>query len=254
MHKPYAKPYNLYPDLGYWFLLFIALVLAGFYISYFSVAFTIKESVIHIHFGVMALWVGMLITQPFLIKFKKLAWHRLLGKVSYVLVPLALGTSFLMVRYGYHTYTDRLALETVEGSARYSAAEVLHLAARNNALPFIYLFWMGLFYSLAIFHRKRSAAHARYMLATALTVLGPTVDRIFFIALDIAVFPFGIPVEVFAFVVIDMLLGYLLLKDYQQKRNPTTLLLCLSLYVGSQLLFFVVREAAWWQSFTAFAM
>lgn len=44
------KAYNLYYNLGYWFLLFIVLVVAGFYTSYFSVFFQPTAPLIHVHF------------------------------------------------------------------------------------------------------------------------------------------------------------------------------------------------------------
>jgi hypothetical protein len=84
------KSYNIYHNLGYWFLFLILLVLAGFYSSYFLVFFQPTPSIIHIHFTLMTLWIVMLIVQPFLIKYKKVAIHRMLGKISYVLVPLVL--------------------------------------------------------------------------------------------------------------------------------------------------------------------
>jgi hypothetical protein len=103
-NTPMPKSYDVYRNLGYWFLLLIALVFAGFYTTYFSVFLQPKASIIHVHFTLMALWIAMLITQPFLIKYSKLAIHRMLGKTSYVLVPLALVSSFLMVRYSYYHF------------------------------------------------------------------------------------------------------------------------------------------------------
>lgn len=62
-----------YHNLGYWFLLFIVLSFAGFYHTYFTKLLDIKTPIIHIHFLLMGLWISMLIVQPFLIKYKKLA-------------------------------------------------------------------------------------------------------------------------------------------------------------------------------------
>ena len=93
------KSYNVYYNLGYWFLLLIVLVFMGFYTSYFSVFFQPKAPIIHIHFTLMVLWIAMLITQPFLIKYKRVAIHRMLGKISYVLVPLVSASAFLMIRF-----------------------------------------------------------------------------------------------------------------------------------------------------------
>src|SRR5215218_4254434 len=96
------KTYNLYYNLGYWFLSLILLVVVGFYTTYLTVFFEPKDLILHVHFVLMALWIAMLITQPFLIKYKKRAAHRLLGKISYVLVPLVLISAFLMIRHGYY--------------------------------------------------------------------------------------------------------------------------------------------------------
>ncbi|MGZ5246809.1 MAG: hypothetical protein ACXWCR_06875, partial [Flavitalea sp.] len=93
---------SVYNNLGYWFLALIILVFAGFYSTYISVILEAQAPIIHIHFILMALWIAMLITQPFLIKYKKRDLHRKLGKVSYVLVPLVLISAFLMIRYSYY--------------------------------------------------------------------------------------------------------------------------------------------------------
>lgn len=252
--QPSSKIYNIYPNLGYWFLLFIALAFAGFYHTYFSILFTIKEPVIHIHFILMALWISMLITQPFLIKYKKLAAHRMIGKISYVLVPLALISSFLMIKYGYDAYTERLSEKVADGVPQYNRSEIMHLAAKANALPFVYFAWMGLFYSLAVINRKRSPVHARYMLAAALTILGPTVDRIFFLVFRVEQFPYGIPVETFTFLLIDLLLALLLIKDYRQKRQTKTLRTCLLIYVTGHILYFIIPDTMIWERFTTAIM
>src|SRR5687768_8868619 len=96
------KSYNFYYNLGYWVILLFVLTLIAFYSSYLSIIFRPTVPVIHIHFVLMTLWMMMLIAQPFLIKFKKLSVHRLLGKISYVLVPLVLTSAFFMMRHGYY--------------------------------------------------------------------------------------------------------------------------------------------------------
>src|SRR5438094_227069 len=94
---------NFYPNLGYWFLSFIVLVFAGFYYTYFSILFNPRPVIIHIHFSLMALWIAMLIIQPFLIKYKKRHLHKLIGRLSYFLVPLVLFFCFLVIRLEYYT-------------------------------------------------------------------------------------------------------------------------------------------------------
>ncbi len=122
----------------------------------------------------------MLITQPFLINFKKRAVHRMLGKISYVLVPLVLLSGFLMVRRTYHLLVEDLQQKAAQGLNQLNDNQILQQAAAYEAIAIFYLSWFALFYSLAIINRRKSAIHARFMLATALPLLGPTVDRIVF--------------------------------------------------------------------------
>jgi hypothetical protein len=243
-----------YHDLGYWFLLFVLLVFAGFYTSYFSILLQPKPAIIHIHFTLMALWIAMLITQPFLIKFKKLAIHRLLGKISYVLVPLVLSSGFLMIRYSYYHFIDGLQQQTVEGQDQFSKDQILQQAAVYEAIAFLYFTWFLLFYSLGVYNRRRTPVHSRYMLATALTLLGPTVDRIMFFVFKLEKLPGSIPIESVSFFIADVLLTILLLKDYKNKRPTKTLWTCLLIYLTGQLLYFTVPGTDLWQQFVTFIM
>ena len=245
------KVYNVYYNLGCWFLLLIVLVFAGFYTSYFSVFFQPTAPVIHIHFTLMVLWIAMLITQPFLIKYKKLAIHRMLGKISYVLVPLVLISAFLMIRYSYYNLINDLQQKAVQGLNQFTNNQVLQQAAVYEAIAFFYLFWFITFYSLAILNRRKTALHARYMMATALTLFGPTIDRIVFFNLKL---PAYIPYELPSLLIIDIILALLLLKDYKDKRPTKALWICLLIYVIGQALYFTIPYTTGWQHFVTFIM
>lgn len=240
------KTTNLYHNLGYWFILFIVLVIAGFYSSYLVVILQPKAVSLHIHFLLMMIWIALLITQPFLIKYKKRSLHRKLGRASYVIVPLALISGFWMMRNSYYlAVNDTIAKsETINTLGN---DVVMRSVADNIGLPFFYLLWFATFYILAIINRRRSSSHARYMVAAALTLLGPTIDRIFFIGFGISRFAGGIPVESAAFVIADLILVTLLVKDYQHKRPVKTLLVCLSIYVVGQVLYFTLPGTVAWQ-------
>lgn len=118
-----------YYNLGYWFLVFIVLAFAGFYTTYFTRIFEPTPAIIHIHFVLMALWLAMLIAQPFLIKYKKLQLHRLLGKVSYILVPLVLITGFILTRNEYYRKIAKLSEEALSGLKAYTQGDILKQAA-----------------------------------------------------------------------------------------------------------------------------
>lgn len=79
-----------YKNIVYFFLVISVIIFAGFYKSYFGLfpAFVAIKTIHHIHAFTLLLWLALLIIQPILIRQKKYKWHRILGKVSYVLVPL----------------------------------------------------------------------------------------------------------------------------------------------------------------------
>lgn len=241
-----------YHNLGYWFLLFIILVAAGFYTTYFSRLFEPAPAVIHIHFVLMVLWLMMLIAQPFLIKYKKLKWHRLLGKASYLLVPLILITAFILIRNEYYRNLETLNLEAVKGGKQYSAAEILQRAAATP-IGLFYFIWFGLFYFFAIKNRRTSSKHARYMLATALTLTGPTVDRIVGIHFKIETVA-GISSYVLSFLIIDLVLALLLYLDYKNKKETKTLWTCLVIYTVGQLMYFILPTFDWWAVFMKYIL
>ena len=98
-----------YRFLPYFFATFFVVVIACFYQSYFgefpdfqnvispigNVPITITTTT-HFHATMVVMWLLLLIIQPFLIVQKKVALHRLLGKVSYFIVALMV-LSFVLI-------------------------------------------------------------------------------------------------------------------------------------------------------------
>ena len=246
--------YNVYNNLGYWFLLLILLVFGGFYTTYFSVFLQPTAPILHIHFILMALWIAMLIVQPFLIKYKKRATHRILGKISYILVPLTLITSFLVIRFTYYRFSGKLQQEAALGVNKLNNDQILNHAASVQALPLYWFLMFALFYILAVINRRKSAVHARYMVATALSLLGPTVDRIIYFVFNLEVLPGGIPIEAGAFLLADLLLALLIWKDYREQKKLKPLLISFSIYFIGQVLYFTVPGSGGWTNLVTFIM
>ena len=147
-----------YKYLGYFFLLLIPLTIAGFYKTYIVQFPNFKENItpyIHIHAVIASVWTGILIVQPFLIVNKKFALHRKVGKVSYIVFPLLI-LSFVpqIIRTAYSDNPKNLFFSLADS------------------------FLLILFYSLAVYYKKITSRHMRYMIATTLVFLGPTVGRI----------------------------------------------------------------------------
>jgi hypothetical protein len=153
-----------YQNVSLFFIVILSFVVWGFFRTYFGLfpSFSGTTTVQHFHGLMMLSWFAMLIVQPFLIRYKKYALHRNLGKVSYVLVPLLLISIFLVTRGQFQRLASTIPKEQNIGGL-----------ALN--LPDIFAF--GALYILAIINKKNSTYHMRYMIATAFLMLSPGVGR-----------------------------------------------------------------------------
>jgi hypothetical protein len=86
------------------------------------------------------------------------------------------------------------------------------------------------------------------MLATALILLGPSVDRIIFINLGINRLLGSSPYFV-SMLMIDLILAVLLYIDFKNNRETKTLTYCLLIFVASQLAFYLLPTFDWWSVF-----
>ncbi|MEJ7828546.1 MAG: hypothetical protein WKF91_10130 [Segetibacter sp.] len=169
-----------------------------------------------------------------------------MGKISYVLVPLVLVSGFLLIRFSYYRVIDDLHEKSAAGLNQFNSEQILKQAAAYEAIAFFWLSIFALFYSLAVIKRRKSAVHARYMVATALAMLGPTVDRILIFSFKLEKLPGSIPIESAAFFIADMVLALLLWKDYTSNRPTKTLWTCLLIYLIGQVLYYTVPGTNGW--------
>jgi hypothetical protein len=145
-----------YKYLGYFFLLLIPLIYAGFYKSYFQ-SFPYAKNIHvyeHLHAFIASMWVILLIVQPFLILKNKRVLHRKLGRLSYIVFPL-LVLSFI---------------PQIIKIIRFQDLRMLFFPIADGIL-------LITFYSLAIYYRKKTSKHMRFIIASALVLLGPTWGR-----------------------------------------------------------------------------
>jgi hypothetical protein len=152
----------LYQKSYLYFIAFFLFMLFGFWLTYFTRILDQANYRMHTHGVTLILWCFMLILQAWLIREKKYSIHRQAGKFSYVLVPLMLYTTLDLLKF-------RLA-------ASLGNMDFFFVALVVNALiAFV------IFYGLAIFHRKKPAVHARYMVCTLFPMLTPVTDRVIFV-------------------------------------------------------------------------
>jgi hypothetical protein len=239
---------RIYNNLGYWLLIFVLLAVIGFYKPYFSTILVPRPPVVHLHFAFMAFWMGLVIVQPLLIKYKKFSVHRTLGMLSYLIIPLVLITAALMSRYSYFAYKTRLETKVENGLESFSAADILHLSAFEMGLPFFYLLWLAIFFGLAMFFRKDRIPHSRYILAAALTFMGPTVDRIFIYWVETLHLWGAIPIEYVAYALINSTLIYFFFLDKGNPKGQKALGISLAIYLIGQFLYATIRDSYLWEN------
>ena len=147
-----------YRNTALLFTVILVFVLVAFFKTYFSLFPDFKDTslAVHIHVAIVLLWFAMLIAQPILIGTKRLKLHRLVGKVSYVLVPLVIITGALMIRQEQMREKNLIVF----------TANIIDLSI------FVLLF------ALAIIYKRKTAWHSRFMILTVLPFIGAPAARL----------------------------------------------------------------------------
>jgi hypothetical protein len=220
----------LFPHLSRWLLLLIPITFLGFYPSYFSQLSSPVPFIIHIHGGMMLVWLFLVIIQPTIIERKKFNIHRLLGRTSFALMPFIIFSGYLILRYSYQR---ALGGEAVGPPGYYPAEIPLHIkAAEFVVIGSVYWVWLIVYYVLGVSFKKKTIAHATFMLAAALTILGPAGDRLIGHICDAMGWSFNALAENFVFGVV--LLVFTALFGLHAKRKvilwPTLTVLTLQVF------------------------
>ena len=149
---------------AYWFAGFLALALVAFWPSYLSPASEKVSTYTHVHAFTATVWMVLLIVQPWLIRTRRLALHRSVGKTSYVIAPAVIVSILLLANSRLQGLTG----------ARYEIQEYVLYLQLSLAMVF------ALCYTTAIYYRRRRELHARFMIGTALTLIDPVMIRLMF--------------------------------------------------------------------------
>jgi hypothetical protein len=151
-----------YRNLGYLLLALLPIFVAGFWIPYLSEIPHFDRSIttaVHIHAALLFCFLLLLIVQPLFIRYQALWLHRILGRLSNVLIPFALVFSVAMLWKEYQEHlADGATLEMARDAEFLSAAQLLLFVA---------------LYGIAIrsIRRRDVATHMRCMICIALVLL-----------------------------------------------------------------------------------
>lgn len=194
---------------GYYFIALIALVILGFWPTYFSRFFDGTADFtfyFHFHAATLTLWMLMLIVQPILIRKRKLAWHRTIGKVSYLLFPLIFFGIILLAHSRHPVDQKDLDIQLF--------------------VPFKDLLILGVAYFIAIRYRHTVELHARGMIATGIVFIEPALARLLFTLMGES--PWLYPITI---ALIYSLLIFLIIRERKQQKGRWVFPLVLGLYI-----------------------
>lgn len=223
----------------WWFGGFFAFALWAFWPSYFSHPFNQPEVRLHTHGIAMSLWCVMLIAQAYLIRQGLKQTHRLVGKLSYALVPFIVFATLNLVHFRMKASVGQLSNVTL-----YFTALML-----NAVVVFVAL------YALAIYYRPQPAVHARYMVCTAFPLFTPVTDRIVFnyfpSLVEFVPTLDGSPmVQVLGFLLADVLLLALATWDWRANRRKNVFPIALGMMVLYHASVVTFYRLPFWKAFS----
>src|SRR5688572_21120368 len=142
----------------------LAVALVAFWPSYLALPASASSLYTHAHAATATLWMLVLIAQPLLVRTRRLSLHRAIGKATYLLAPLVLASILLLAHHRI-----RLAPAGAYPIQTYILYLQLSLAVMFAGL-----------YVLGVANRRRTWAHARLMICTALVLVDPIAIRVMF--------------------------------------------------------------------------
>ncbi len=222
--------------LSLFFTTILLIVILGFYQTYliFFPNFQGFSHEQHFHGIMMLIWMIFLIIQPLLIKDRLFQIHRIIGKISLIAAPLMILSIFLVSKMVYERSIATLTLQET------LASMVLGI---TNMFAFM------LFYYLAVFNSRNMAIHMRYMIGTALVMLGPGLGRLLGVRFHLQG---DLPVHITYFLAIAIALVFLVL-DIRKKNNYRPYLVVLIALVFLEVLWQFKFHGIWQVPAKAFA-
>lgn len=147
---------------------FPLIVVAGFARTYYAKFLfdtpPLPSALVHLHGLTMTLWVGLFVTQVWLISAKRIRVHQRLGYAGIGLAAVIIATG----------------LPTAVRAAKFGSGSTPPdiPPAAFMIVPVSDLIMFAIFFGAAIYYRRKPAAHKSLMLLTALNFLPPALARI----------------------------------------------------------------------------
>jgi hypothetical protein len=209
--------------------LLLGVAVLGFWKPYFS-QLGAAQGMAHLHAASMLAWIGMLVAQPLLIRSRRPAWHRRIGKASYAVVPLIVAS----------------ALALAQQRIGRAPPEMLPMQQFVLFLGVSMAILFAIVWGLGVRYRNDSALHARYMGGTVLTLIDPSLVRVLIFWVPSVPPPFY---QLITFGVVYAILALLIFLDRKSTRGRSALWVLLGLFVTLHALIMTVPGTQAWQRF-----
>lgn len=221
-----------YKNISFLFIAILAVIVLGFYKTYFGLfpKFDKVTTIQHIHGLLFSTWFVLLIIQPLLIRYEKYRWHRIIGRCTYVLVPLIIISIHFIAQEAYlSAVANHVPQKTIIAGLYFPTYQIVDFA---------------LLYILAIANVKNTPSHMRYMITTSLAISGAGIRRVFLHWMGMS----GSDVVLYAFILTDAILVGLIIYDRIKGSTNKAYLISLAILLVSHLGFYFIPNSALWQS------
>lgn len=182
----------------------------------------------HLHGIAAMLWIAMMIVQPLLYRNGLMTWHRRIGKISFVLVPVFILSGLNMV------YAMLVAKDNYPPQLPYQLAFIDF---------FTLVMFLG-FYVSAIRYRRSVHLHARYMVCTVLGILIPTFTRFLFYFPFITSFSQSLNSS---YIIVEVILVILLFDDKRSGKARSPYIIAMILFGIQHFLMNFAKDWEWWR-------
>jgi hypothetical protein len=214
-----------YRNIGFPFIFLLCLAVFGFFKTYFGLFPHFNDhttAIVHFHVFVLVLWIILLIVQPLLIRQKKYAVHRSIGRFTYVLVPLIILSFIGMMTKQINETASTNLMAILDG---------LYMPLTDTLL-------FSTFYILAIINRHNVAVHMRYMIMTGLVFVDASFIRSLAIWFHVDFFYAALISISF----VDLIILALIIADKRNGRAYKPFLLSLILFAAVQTGIIILRH------------
>ncbi len=221
---------SIFRNSVFFLTLIPAFAVWGFWVTYFTRPPESYYYWEHIHGFALFGWCFLLVAQSFLIRTNRRSVHRALGKVSFLLAPLAVISTIFLANY-------RLNVRQLNEEGLYVFGLQIFII-----IAFAY------FYVAAMLVRKRPDVHARWMICTALTMLDPIFARI--IGVNFYPTPPHMEtIQLMTFGFVDLILIILIFKDWTSSKRRDVFLPALAIFLLAQMAMLTLWDTTTWKAF-----